>query len=360
MLFDADGHFHPRDAFDAMTGEYRHLRPKLVTTPVGTTLFFEEKIHPRVAHSFPEDTTCDLELRIKDLERLHIDMQLLFPNQSGIFNGLEPKAAAALCQVHNDGMAKAETYGKFISTAMLPLQDADAAIEELHRVVKAHGMRTIVMCPNVNGDNIDRLDLWDLYAEIERLGVVIMFHADSDSPLAGYERMGKHRLINCLGFPFDYLMAIACLIFSGVLDRFPNLKLGFAEGGVSFLPFIEDRLEDTLEAFKSPLAWQNFDIRSRPCNKERPFEYLKRIYHVIGLDESILRFVLERYGVDKFMIGTDFPHPDAHLQVTKHLDELQSITPDTIERLTWKNAQELFGLPASVDNGRPAAAAAKR
>ena len=94
-------------------------------------------------------------------------------------------------------------------------------------------MRCAVICPNVDGGRIDELPLWE-FAEAERLG-----HGDATKQI-GHERFDRWRLHNCLGFPFDYMHAMVCLIYSGLLE----LKLLFAEAGVSFLPFLEDRLRD--------------------------------------------------------------------------------------------------------------------
>ena len=95
----------------------------------------------------------------------------------------------------------------------------------------------------------------------------------------------------------------------------------------------------------------------RPSNKHAPAEYFERFHHVIGLDESLLEFVLDRYGVDKFLIGTDYPHPDAHMNVAKAVDGLTSISDETRHALTWGNAQRFFGLPDSVATGQPLAPA---
>ena len=145
-----------------------------------------------------------------------------------------------------------------------------------------------------------------------------------------------------------------------MLDRFPKLKILFAEGGVSYLPFLEDRLMDTVETFRSPLAHDNFAIRGRPANQRPPKEYFDRFHHVIGLDESLMEFVIARYGADKFMIGTDYPHPDAHMNVAKHVDELSSVPRETLEMITWKNAARFFGVAAPRQAAkRPKAAAAE-
>lgn len=347
MIFDADAHFMPKFAYDAMCGEFRQMRPRIVTDGVGTALYFNKRKHPRVAHSFPEEQLCVVERRLSDLRKLRIDWQLLFPSHSGLYQEIDdPKAAAALCQSHNNGMAEVERQsgGRLIGAAMLPLQFPDEAIAELQRVVDKLAMRAVVICPNIDGSNIDPLPLWDFYAEAERLGVRLCFHGDADSKILGWERMDRWRLYVCLGFPFDYMMAITTLIYSGLLDRFPNLRILFAEGGVGYLPFLEDRLMDTVETFKSSRAFNNFPIRGRPANKRPPKEYFEQLHHVIGLDEALMTVVIDRYGADKFMIGTDYPHPDAHMHVAKHVEELSSLPSDTLDAITWKNAARFFGV----------------
>ena len=93
MLFDADGHYIPKAAHDRMEGAYAHLRPKVITDAAGATLYFDGTFHPTVAHSFNEAQTCDIDRRIADLDKLGIDMQVLFPNHSGLFYTVDdPKA----------------------------------------------------------------------------------------------------------------------------------------------------------------------------------------------------------------------------------------------------------------------------
>ena len=347
MLFDSDAHFLPKDAYDAMQGEYRHLRPRIMADGAGATMRFLGRNHPRVAYAIPVEQTCDVDRRLADVERLGIDCQLLFPNHSGAYNEIaDPGAARALVQNHNDGMADAEhrSGGRLISTFCLTMQHPDEAIAELQRCVGEHVLRCAVICPNVDGGRIDELPLWDLFAEAERLGVVLALHGDTDTPQIGHERFGRWRLHNCLGFPFDYMHAMVCLIFSGLLDRFPNLKLLLAEAGVSFLPFLEDRLNDTTATFASPLAHNNFDILGRPMNKRPPSEYFDMFHHAVGLDESLLELVIEKYGIDKFLIGTDYPHPDAHMNAAETVQTLSSISLEAYEAISWNNAERLFGL----------------
>jgi aminocarboxymuconate-semialdehyde decarboxylase len=344
MIFDADSHFLPKFAYDRMTGEYAHLRPRLITDGVGTTLYFQGEVHPNVSDAFDE-RTWSVERRLEEMDHLGIDRQVLFPNHTGLYDSLEPRAAAALCRNYNDGMAEVEQkYSRFLGTALLPMQDVDEAIRELHRVVEELGMRAVAICPNTDGRNLDRLDLWDFYAEVERLGVALLVHGDTSSKLLGWERMRKHRLLNCFGFPFDYMVVIACLIFSGVLDRYPRLRICFAEGGISYLPFLADRLQETSDTFKSPAAWNNFSSRNRPANKRSPLEYLPRLHHVISPDEALLSHVIEAFGDDNLMVGSDYPHPDSHTDAFETVRRLPSISGETKEKILWSNAAQFFGV----------------
>ena len=347
MLFDSDAHFLPKDAYDAMEGEFRHMRPRILADGAGATMRFLDSNHPRVAHSIPVELTCSVDHRLKTIEKLGIDCQLLFPNHSGVYNEIEDAGAArALIKNHNDGMAAAEheSGGRLLSTFCVPMQHPDEAVAELQRCVDNLGLRCMVISPNVDGGPIDALPLWDLFAEAERLNVVIAVHGDADTKLIGHERFDRWRLRNCLGFPFDYMHAIVCLIYSGLLDRFPKLKLLFAEAGVSFLPFLEDRLKDTTDTFESPLAFHNFDIRGRPMNQRPPTEYFEMFYHAVGLDESLLELVIGKYGVDKFLVGTDYPHPDSHMNVAQTVEKLTSISEEAYHAMTWDNAERLFSL----------------
>ena len=362
ILFDSDAHFLPKDAYDAMEGEYRHMRPRILADGAGATMRFLGANHPRVAHSIPVEQTCDVDRRLRDLDEMGVDCQVLFPNHSGVYNEIaDVGAARALVQNHNDGMADAEhrSGGRLLSTFCVPMQHPDEAIAELQRCVNQHGLRCVVICPNVDGGPIDALPLWDLFAEAERLGVVVAFHGDADTKLVGHENFDRWRLRNCLGFPFDYMHAIVCLIYSGMLDRFPNMKLLFAEAGVSFLPFLEDRLNDTTDTFNSPLAFHNFSIRGRPMNKRPPTEYFEMFNHAVGLDESLLEMVIAKYGIDKFLLGTDYPHPDSHMNVAETAKKLSSISDGAYEAMTWNNAERLFGLEEKHKRASGQAAAAE-
>jgi len=177
-------------------------------------IFFYVRPQERMERSWD-----DVPANIKEtFDRLGIDCQLLFPNHSGVYNEIaDPGEARDLVRNHNDGMADAEhrSGGRLISTFCLPMQHPDEAIAELQRCVDTHTLRCAVICPNVDGGRIDELPLWDLFAEAERLGVVLAFHGDADTKQIGYERFDRWRLHNCLGFPFDYMHAMVCLIYSG-------------------------------------------------------------------------------------------------------------------------------------------------
>ena len=79
-------------------------------------------------------------------------------------------------------------------------------------------------------------------------------------------------------------------------------------------------------------------------NKRPPPEYFDMFHHAVGLDESLLELVIEKYGIDKFLIGTDYPHPDAHMNAAETVQTLSSISLEASEAISWNNAERLFGL----------------
>lgn len=138
MLSDADSHFLPKEARDAMQGAHRHLRPRIIADDARATMRFLGRNHPRVAHSIPVELTCSTERRLQDVDRLGIDWQLLFPNRSGVYNEIaDAGEARELVRSRNDGMTDAErrSGGRLISSFCLTMQHPDEAISELERRV---------------------------------------------------------------------------------------------------------------------------------------------------------------------------------------------------------------------------------
>jgi aminocarboxymuconate-semialdehyde decarboxylase len=237
--------------------------------------------------------------RLKDMDRMGVDIQAICPAPFQFFYWPEADYGAELAREVNEGIAQivADTPDRFVGMGSVPLQDSQLAIRELNHCVKNLGMRGIEICTNVNGKNLTdpSLKLDKFFARCEELGIVIFMH-----PL-GYtqaDRLTHHYFNNVIGNPLDSTVAVSHLIFDGVMARYPKLKFVVAHGG-GFIAHYWARMDH---------AW-----RARPdCRtviKRAPSSYLEKFYFdTITFDPEILKRLIDRFGADHVVLGTDYPY----------------------------------------------------
>ena len=237
--------------------------------------------------------------RLQDMDRMGVDIQAICPAPYQFFYWTEADYGAELAREVNEGIARiaADRPDRFAGMGSVPLQDSQLAIRELNHCVKNLGMRGIELCTNVNGKNLTdpSLKLDKFFARAEELGVVIFMH-----PL-GYtqaDRLTHHYFNNVIGNPLDSTVAVSHLIFDGVMQRYPKLKFVVAHGG-GFIAHYWARMDH---------AW-----RARPdCRtiiKNPPSSYLEKFYFdTITFDPEMLKRLIERFGADHVVLGTDYPY----------------------------------------------------
>lgn len=237
--------------------------------------------------------------RLKDMDRMGVDIQAICPAPYQFFYWTEADYGAELAREVNEGIAQiaADRPDRFVGMGSVPLQDVQLAIRELNYCVQKLGMRGIEICTNVNGKNLTdpSLKLDKFFARCEELGVVIFMH-----PL-GYtqaDRLTHHYFNNVIGNPLDSTVAVSHLIFDGVMARYPKLKFVVAHGG-GFIAHYWARMDH---------AW-----RARPdCRtviKRAPSTYLEKFYFdTITFDPEMLKRLIDRFGADHVVLGTDYPY----------------------------------------------------
>ena len=237
--------------------------------------------------------------RLKDMDRMGVDIQAICPAPYHFFYFTEADYGAELAREVNEGIAKvvADTPDRFVGLGSVPLQNAELAVRELDYAVKHLGLRGVEICTNVNGKNLTdpSLGLEKFFARCEELGVVIFMH-----PL-GYtqaDRLTHHYFNNVIGNPLDSTVAVSHLIFDGVMARHPKLKVVVAHGG-GFIAHYWARMDH---------AW-----KARPdCRtviKRKPSSYLEKFYFdTITFDPMMLKHLIDRYGADHVVLGTDYPY----------------------------------------------------
>ena len=244
-----------------------------------------------------DDRSWSPERRIEDMDRLGIDHQALSPPPIMFCYWAEPKAAQAFARMQNENVAAlvARHPTRFSGMAAVPLQDPALAIEELRhcRENLRLGAVEIGTCPG--GRDFDDPALFPFFAACRDLGMAVFVHPAT--PLAGQERLTKYYFPLIVGNPLETALAASKLIYGGVLERLPALRVCFAHGGGAF-PFTLARLDH---------GWK---VRPEgPAAIPRPpREYARRLYFdSLTLSAMNLKFLVEQFGADRVVIGSDYP-----------------------------------------------------
>ena len=239
-----------------------------------------------------------IEVRLKDMDKMGIDIQAVSPAPNQTYYWTEPGEGQQLARQVNERLA--EIVGKwpdrFVGLGTVPLQDPDLAVSELTHCVKTLGMRGVEINGSVNGMDLTdgRLGLDKFFAKVQELDVIIFMHP------TGYtqgERLLDHYFNNVIGNPLETTVAASHLIFDGVMDRYPRLKVVLPHGG-GFLAHYWERM--------------NHGWKARPdCRtviKRKPTSYLEKFYFdTIVFDAQMLDNMVRRYGADHVVMGTDYP-----------------------------------------------------
>jgi aminocarboxymuconate-semialdehyde decarboxylase len=239
----------------------------------------------------------DVGENLSDLKAAGVDMAVLQPTQTMFFYWTAPSAASELSRMVNEFTAKEvrKHPDKVVGLATVPLQDVDLAIRELSYAVKDLGLRGIVTGSNVNGRGFDEVVFQPFFEKVEELGVPIFIHPNNP---AGIERIPNYYLTNFLGYTLESTIAAAKLVFGGVLDRYPKLKICLSHAG-GVLPFLLGRLERGRSM--RPEAGEH-------CRQPFPY-YLKNFYvDTITYRADTLRFVLGVMPPGHVFMGTDYPY----------------------------------------------------
>jgi aminocarboxymuconate-semialdehyde decarboxylase len=268
--------------------------------------------------------TWDLDGRLADLDQEGIDQQVLIFHTSHVFYGAEPRLAIKTARKYNDGLAATiaacRQPSRYLGAAPLPLQEPEAAADEAERAVRELKMPVVVIGTNVRGKNLDLPEFWPFFARMNELNVPIIVHSDGlttfqTHPAAG-ERTGwwergpfaaDHPIWWMLGHPFEHMIAIARLIYSGLLDRFPNLRFIFEEGNVGYALYLFDRLEEGWE-FGELIHGQRVHMRGP---KQHPLDYLDHFHWAVESEDSLIGEAVRRWGADRILFSSDYPHPDS-------------------------------------------------
>ena len=279
-----------------------------------------------------QDNCWDPDVRLKDCEKHNINVQVLSTIPVMFSYWAKPADALDLSMLLNDHIAGiVQTYpDRFVGLGTVPLQDPQLAIKEMERCMKI-GLRGIQIGSHVNDWNLEAPELFPVFEAAQEIGASIFVHPWD---MMGKEKMPKYWLPWLVGMPAETSLAICSMIFGGVFERLPKLKVAFAHGGGSF-PATIGRIEHGFNVRPDLVAVDN---------KENPRKYLKNFYlDSLVHDPMMLDVLINLMGHERIALGTDYPFPLGELSPGKLINSMPY--DDKIkERLFSGTALEWLGI----------------
>lgn len=278
---------------------------------------------------------CDIDVRLRDMNRMGIDVQAVSPAPAQYYYYAEPDFGLELARGINNRIAgiAAAHPDRFVGIGTVPLQNAAMATRELVRCVKKLDMRGIEIGTNVNGIDLadKRLGLDKFFAKAEELGVMVFLHPMG---FTHADRMTDYYFNNLIGNPLESTLAVAHLIFGGVLDRFPKLKFCVAHGG-GYMAHAHARMDH---------GWK---VRpdAQTVIRKKPSSYLKKFYFdTVTFDTELLAALVRQFGASRVMMGSDYPFDMGDENPVKLVQSVEQLTETEREKILGGNAARLLGI----------------
>jgi len=280
-----------------------------------------------------EENCFKQEARIKEMEETDVTMQVL-STIPVLFNyWAKPADGLETSRFFNDHIAETviKEPKRFMGIGTVPLQDIDMAIKEMERCVNELKMTGLEIGSNINGKNLSEKNFFPFYKAAEDLNCALFIHPWE---MMGEKQMEKYWLPWLVGMPAETSRAICSMIFGGVFETFPQLRVAFAHGGGSF-PFTIGRIE------------HGFDVRpdlTAIDSNVNPKEYLGKFWvDSLVHDKKAMEYLIDVIGEDKICLGSDYPFPLGEHHPGKLIEKMK-LSKKTTKKLFHKNAEEWLGL----------------
>jgi aminocarboxymuconate-semialdehyde decarboxylase len=328
---DIHAHLVPRSLWNAVEAKrewygYRHEPGEGLGTMVGGGM--------RTGFTSPK-VRYTTEERLKDMDAQGTDVQVISIHTPFFGYHLDSAHGRSLARDVNEeiaGMTR-EWPARFAGLATLPMQDVKSAIEELEHAVTRLGLKGAELDTNVNGEQWDDPKFLPFFKAAEQMGAVLFYHPQPQNNFL-FERIPRHGLSNSLGVILDDAIVTAVLICGGILEACPDLRVCIAHGGGPAC-YTMGRLDRN---------WHRLP-ENRRSTPNAPSAYQRRLYYdtVTGSEEA-LRFLLDRVGADRVVLGSDWPFVPWKPSPAGWVQGLESLTQDEKEKILWRNLETLLKL----------------
>ena len=275
----------------------------------------------------------DIARRLADMDAVGVDVQVLGVVPFTYYYYLPVEVAQRFARIQNEEIAALcrQHPTRFVGLATLPMQAPELAAAELRYAMTELGLRGAALGTNIDGRNLDLPELEPVWAAAEELGAFLFVHPDR---VCAQDRLGSYYLHNLIGNPTDTSIAIASLVFGGVVERHPRLVCCFAHGG-GFIPYQQGRLLHGWRRRREPRA----RLQGSPAAS------LARLYFdTIVHSSPALRYLVQVAGAERVLLGSDYPFdmgPEDPVAEVLGAD----LSATEREAVLGGNAARLLGIP---------------
>ena len=282
-----------------------------------------------------EDNCWDENLRVKEYEEYQTQVQVVCTIPVMFSYWAKKNDCAELSRFLNDHIIElTEKYPKnYLGLGTIPMQDSDEAIKELERI-KENGLLGIQIGSNINDKNLNEPNFFPIFEACQRLDLSVMIHPWQ---MMGFDSMRKYWLPWLVGMPAETSRAACSLIFGGILEKLPKLRVCFSHAGGSFLPTL-GRIEHGFNCRPDLVAIDN---------TINPRNYLGKFWvDCITHDIHALEYILKLQGSNRVCLGSDYPFPLGDLEIGRFIEE-SNLSEETIENIFCNSTLEWLNFSKS-------------
>ena len=285
----------------------------------------EEDIRARITTGYDE--------RLADLDAMGLDMQLVMPPPNQCFYTVPLDISVKASRMVNDGLAEyvSRKPDRFVALGSVPMPDGNEAANELERCIRTLGFKGVQILTNVAGNEISEAAYAPFWQKAEELGAIVLVHPNGFTEA---KRLSRFYFNNVIGNPLETTIALHYLIFDGVLERHPDLKIIAVHGG-GYLGGYSGRIDHVWGA--------RSDARGEL--PQPPTSYLKKVYFdTVVFTPHQLEALVKTFGVERILLGTDYPYDMAEYDPLGHLASVDTLDATARAAIAGGNAKRLLGL----------------